>query len=158
MSDVSLVVPMGWSTEHGPREDGVMHDQQLVWDLFQNYLEAASALGVDQEYQKKVAEMQAHLAPNKIGKWGQLQEWQTDRDDPDDQHRHTSHLFAVYPGKQISTTKTPDLAKAAIISLRSRNGNYGKNIDTPFTVESTIGDSRRSWTWALALRSLGKAW
>jgi alpha-L-fucosidase 2 len=91
--------------------------------------------------------MQAHLAPNKIGKWGQLQEWQEDRDDPDDQHRHTSHLFAVYPGRQISTTKTPDLAKAAIISLRSRSGNYGKNIDKPFTVESTIGDSRRSWTW-----------
>ncbi len=147
LPDGSLVVPMGWSPEHGPREDGVMHDQQLVWDLFQNYLEAASALGIDQEYQKKIAEMQAHLAPNKIGKWGQLQEWQEDRDDPDDQHRHTSHLFAVYPGRQISTTKTPDLAKAAIISLRSRSGNYGKNIDKPFTVESTIGDSRRSWTW-----------
>jgi alpha-L-fucosidase 2 len=117
---------MGWSPEHGPHEDGVIHDQQLVWDLFQNYLGAASALGVDQEYQKKVAEIQALLAPNKIGKWGQLQEWQTDRDDPDDQHRHTSHLFAVYPGRQISTTKTPELAKAAIISLRSRSGNYGK--------------------------------
>ena len=147
LPDGSLVVPMGWSPEHGPREDGVMHDQQLVWDLFQNYIEAAAALNIDQEYQKKVAEMQAHLAPNKIGKWGQLQEWQTDRDDPNDQHRHTSHLFAVYPGKQISVTKTPELAKAAVISLRSRSGNYGKNIDTPFTVESTVGDSRRSWTW-----------
>jgi len=147
LPDGSLVVPMGWSPEHGPREDGVMHDQQLVWDLFQNYLEAAAALNVDTEYQKKVAEMQAHLAPNKIGKWGQLQEWQEDRDDADDQHRHTSHLFAVYPGRQISTTKSPELAKAAVISLRSRSGNYGKNIDTPFTVESTVGDSRRSWTW-----------
>lgn len=147
LPDGSLVVPMGWSPEHGPREDGVMHDQQLVWDLFQNYLEAASALGVDPEYQKKVTEMKDRLSPNKIGKWGQLQEWQEDRDDPDDQHRHTSHLFAVYPGRQISTTKTPELAKAAVISLRSRSGNYGKNIDTPFTVESTVGDSRRSWTW-----------
>ncbi len=147
LPDGSLVVPMGWSPEHGPREDGVMHDQQLVWDLFQNYLEAASALGVDQDYQKKVAEMKDHLVSNKIGKWGQLQEWQEDRDDPDDQHRHTSHLFAVYPGRQISTAKTPDLSKAAIISLRSRSGNYGKNTNTPFTVESTIGDSRRSWTW-----------
>lgn len=147
MPDGSLVVPMGWSPEHGPREDGVMHDQQLVWDLFQNYLEAAVALGIDQQYQKKIADMQAHLAPNKIGKWGQLQEWQEDRDDPNDQHRHTSHLFAVYPGRQISMTRTPELAKAAIISLRSRSGNYGKNIDKPFTVESTVGDSRRSWTW-----------
>jgi alpha-L-fucosidase 2 len=147
MPDGTLMVPMGWSPEHGPREDGVMHDQQLVWDLFQNYLDAAKALIFDKDYQAKVAGMQQHLAPNKIGKWGQLQEWQTDRDDPDDQHRHTSHLFAVYPGRQISMTNTPELAKAAIISLRSRSGNYGKNINTPFTVESTVGDSRRSWSW-----------
>jgi len=143
----TLMAPNGWSPEHGPREDGIMHDQQLVWDLFQNYLDAAKALGIDNDYQKTVADMQAHLAPNKIGKWGQLQEWQTDRDDPDDQHRHTSHLFAVFPGRQVSLTKTPELAKAAIISLRSRSGNYGKNESTPFTVESTVGDSRRSWTW-----------
>jgi hypothetical protein len=147
MPDGSLMVPNGWSPEHGPREDGVMHDQQLVWDLFQNYLEAAKALDIDPEYQKKVADMLAHLAPNKIGKWGQLQEWQEDRDDSNDQHRHTSHLFGVYPGRQISVTKTPELAAAAIISLRSRSGNYGKNENTPFTVESTVGDSRRSWTW-----------
>jgi hypothetical protein len=147
MPDSSLMVPMGWSPEHGPREDGIMHDQQLVWDLFQNYLEMAKALNIDPDYQKKVAQMQAHLAPNKIGKWGQLQEWQADRDDPNDQHRHTSHLFAVYPGRQISMTNTPDLARAAILSLRSRSGNYGKNENTPFTVASTIGDSRRSWTW-----------
>ncbi len=147
MPDGTLMVPMGWSPEHGPREDGVMHDQQLVWDLFQNYLDAAKVLGTDSEYQVKITEMQAHLAPNKIGKWGQLQEWQEDRDDPDDQHRHTSHLFAVYPGRQITTTKTPEFANAAIVSLRSRSGNYGSNIDKPFTVESTIGDSRRSWTW-----------
>lgn len=143
----TLVVPDGWSPEHGPREDGVMHDQQLVWDLFQNYLEAAKALHVDAGYQDKVAAMQQQLAPNKIGKWGQLQEWQEDRDNPDDEHRHTSHLFAVYPGRQINTTQTPELAKAAIISLRSRSGNYGKNKDKPFTVESTVGDSRRSWSW-----------
>ncbi len=147
LPDGALVVPMGWSPEHGPREDGVMHDQQLIWDLFQNYLDAARALEVDEDYQQKVAQLQAKLAPNKIGKWGQLQEWQADRDDPDDQHRHTSHLFAVYPGRQISLTQTPDLAYAAIVSLRSRSGNYGTNKDKPFTVESTIGDSRRSWTW-----------
>lgn len=147
MPDGTLMAPNGWSPEHGPREDGVMMDQQLVWDLFQNYLEAAKALNIDAGYQKKIADMQARLAPNKIGKWGQLQEWQEDRDDPNDEHRHTSHLFAVYPGRQISLAQTPKLAAAAIISLRSRSGNYGKNIDKPFTVESTVGDSRQSWTW-----------
>ncbi|MFH6964618.1 glycosyl hydrolase family 95 catalytic domain-containing protein [Flavobacterium plurextorum] len=147
MPNGQLMVPNGWSPEHGPREDGVMMDQQLVWDLFQNYLDAAKALSIDNDYQKKVADMQARLAPNKIGKWGQLQEWQTDRDDPNDEHRHTSHLFAVYPGRQISISTTPELANGAILSLRSRSGNFGKNENTPFTVESTVGDSRRSWTW-----------
>jgi len=147
MTDGTLMAPDGWSPEHGPREDGIMHDQQIIWDLFQNYLEMAGTLQIDTSFQKKVAEMQAKLAPNKIGKWGQLQEWQEDRDDPNDQHRHTSHLFAVYPGRQISITKTPEFADAAILSLRSRSGNYGINVKTPFTVESTVGDSRRSWTW-----------
>lgn len=146
LPDGTLVAPQGWSPEHGPREDGVMHDQQLIWDLFQNYLEMGAALGVDADYQKKVADMQRRLAPNKIGRWGQLQEWQADRDDPKDTHRHISHLFAVYPGRQISLTGTPDLAKAAVTSLRARS-NDPEGSGKPFTVETTIGDSRRSWTW-----------
>ena len=141
------MAPNGWSPEHGPREDGVMHDQQLVWDLFQNYLEMARALGVDAAYRKKVADMQAHLAPNKIGRWGRLQEWQVDRDDRNDTHRHISHLFAVFPGRQISLTATPDLARAAIKSLKVRSNDHEEATGKPFTVETTIGDSRRSWTW-----------
>lgn len=144
LPDGTLVAPNGWSPEHGPREDGVMHDQQLIWDLFENYLDTAKALGVDADYQAKIADLQAHLAPNKIGKWGQLQEWQTDRDEPNDTHRHTSHLFAVYPGCQISLTRTPELARAAIVSLKARSNDRG---DKPFGVDTTIGDSRRSWTW-----------
>ncbi len=143
----TLVVPNGWSPEQGPREDGVMHDQQIIWDLFQNYLDAAKALGVDADYQKTVADMQAKLAPNKIGKWGQLQEWQVDRDNPNDTHRHTSHLFAVYPGRQISPTLTPELAKAAIVSLKVRSNDHQDKTGKPFDVDTTIGDSRRSWTW-----------
>ena len=147
LPDGTLVAPNGWSPEHGPRLDGVMHDQQIIWDLFQNYLEMAQALDVDADYQKKVADMQARLAPNKIGKWGQLQEWQADRDEPNDTHRHISHLFAVYPGRQISLTQTPELAAAAITSLRVRSNDHQETTGQPFTVETTIGDSRRSWTW-----------
>ena len=124
-----------------------MMDQQLIWDLFQNYLDAAKALGVDTDYQTRIAYMQAKLAPNKVGKWGQLQEWQADRDDPKDTHRHTSHLFAVYPGRQISQEKTPELAKAAIKSLKARCNDHEDETGKPFAVETTIGDSRRSWTW-----------
>jgi alpha-L-fucosidase 2 len=147
LPDGTLVVPDGWSPEHGPREDGVMCDQQVVRDLFQNYLDMEDSLHSDTTYRKKVAGMQSHLAPNKIGSWGQLQEWQEDRDDPNDEHRHTSHLFAGYPGRELSPATTPELAKAGILSLRSRSGNYGINADKPFTLESTVGDSRRSWTW-----------
>ncbi|KAJ1683278.1 hypothetical protein LUZ63_021505 [Rhynchospora breviuscula] len=143
LSDGTLVSPDGWSPEHGPREDGVMHDQQLVWDLFQNYVEVATALGIDDDYRAKVAGLRDRLAGNKIGSWGQLQEWQTDRDDPNDLHRHTSHLFAVYPGRQI-TPETPELAAAALVSLKARCGDRG---DAPFTPATVAGDSRRSWTW-----------
>jgi len=91
--------------------------------------------------------MQARLAPNKIGRWGQLQEWQADRDESGDTHRHTSHLFAVYPGRQISPTRTPQLAKAAATSLKARSNDQEQATGKPFAVDTTIGDSRRSWTW-----------
>ncbi|WP_328885543.1 glycosyl hydrolase family 95 catalytic domain-containing protein [Streptomyces sp. NBC_00316] len=141
--DGLLVSPNGWSPEHGPREDGVMYDQQIIWDLFQNYLDCEAALDADADYRAKVMDMQARLAPNKIGQWGQLQEWQEDIDSADDIHRHTSHLFAVYPGRQI-TLKTPDFAAAALVSLKAR---CGEKEGVPFTAATVSGDSRRSWTW-----------
>jgi alpha-L-fucosidase 2 len=118
--DGTLVSPMGWSPEHGPTEDGVTHDQQIVFDLFTNYIEAAEVLGIDIDYKKHIADLKAHLLKPKIGKWGQLQEWETDRDDPTDQHRHISHLFGLHPGREISTINTPELAKAARVTLTAR--------------------------------------
>lgn len=118
--DGTLVSPMGWSPEHGPTEDGVTHDQQIVDDLFINYTEAAAILGIDADYRKHIIDLKAHLLQPKIGKWGQLQEWETDRDDPKDTHRHVSHLFGLHPGRSISTIKTPELAKAAKVSLLAR--------------------------------------
>lgn len=119
-TDGTLVSPLGWSPEHGPTEDGVTHDQQIVYDLFTNYIEAAEILGIDSDYKKHIADLKAHLLKPKIGKWGQLQEWETDRDDPKDQHRHISHLFGLHPGREISTIKTPALAKAARVTLTAR--------------------------------------
>jgi alpha-L-fucosidase 2 len=86
---------------------------------------AVDALGVDKKYRDKIAGMRDRLVAPKIGKWGQLQEWMTDRDDPKDNHRHTSHLFAVYPGTQISVGKTPELAKAAKVSIDARGISGG---------------------------------
>lgn len=132
LPDGSLVVPDGWSPEHGPHEDGVSYNQQIVYDLFTNYVAAADVLGVDRKYRDRIAAMRDKLVGPRIGRWGQLQEWMADRDDPKDEHRHTSHLFAVYPGSQISVARTPELARAAAVSLEARG---------------TAGDSRRSWTW-----------
>ncbi|MBB2144670.1 glycoside hydrolase family 95 protein [Pedobacter sp. LMG 31464] len=118
--DGTLVSPLGWSPEHGPTEDGVTHDQQIVYDLFTNYIEAAKILGIDSAYKNHISDLRVHLLKPKIGKWGQLQEWETDRDDPKDQHRHVSQLFGLHPGKEISFAKTPELAKAAKVSLIAR--------------------------------------
>jgi len=128
----TLVAPQGWSHEWGPVEDGVAHDQQLVRELFNNTIEAAKILGADTAWAKKLAEKRDRLAPDKIAPGGYLQEWMIDRPNMVSGHRHTSHLFAVYPGNGISVAKTPDLAKAAKKSLELRG---------------TAGDSRRSWSW-----------
>ena len=118
--DGALVTPDGWSPEHGPEEAGVTYDQELVWDLFTNYVEAAAALDVDPEYRARVTRLRERLLKPKIGAWGQLQEWPEDRDDIRDEHRHVSHLFALHPGRQISPVATPELAAAAKVSLSAR--------------------------------------
>ena len=129
--DGTWVVKNGWSPEHGPREDGVTHDQQIVRELFRSILAAAKELKIDDAFVKEVAAIEPKLLKDKIGRWGQLQEWETDRDVQGDQHRHTSHLYAVYPGSTIDRT-TPELLNAARVALDGR---------------ALTGDSRRSWTW-----------
>jgi len=122
------ITPDGWSPEHGPgmKEGdrtpypGVSYDQQIVHDLFSNYLQAAAILKKDAPYVTKISQMHQHILGPQIGKWGQLQEWMDDVDDPNDKHRHNSHLFAVHPGRQISPITTPEWAKAAMVSLNAR--------------------------------------
>jgi alpha-L-fucosidase 2 len=121
--DGTLVTPDGWSPEHGPENaEGISYDTQIVYDLFTNYMDAADALGVDKAYRATIADMRSRLLKPKIGKWGQLQEWEQDIDVQHEAkpHRHVSHLFGLYPGRQFSPLTTPELAKAAEISLRAR--------------------------------------
>ena len=128
----ALVCPMGWSHEWGPVEDGCAHDQQLIWELFDNTIQAATILGVDKEWAKSLADKRDRLVGNRIGRDGYLQEWIVDRPNMVAGQRHTSHLIGVYPGTSISMAKTPELAKAAMKSLELRG---------------LSGDNRRSWTW-----------
>ena len=118
--DGTLVVHRGWSPEHGPVEDGVTYDQMIVHDLFSNYIDVATELAVDKEYVAKIKDMRQRLLAPKVGKWGQLQEWETDRDDPQNHHRHVSHLFGVHPGRQIIPGRDKKLVQAAITSLNGR--------------------------------------
>jgi len=120
LPDGTLVAPHDFSPEHGPTEDGVSFCQQLVWDLFTNYIAASTALDADPACRARISALREKLLAPKIGKWGQLQEWMIDRDDPKDHHRHTSHMIAVYPGRQIAPRTTPALAQAARVSLQAR--------------------------------------
>ena len=141
LPDGILVAPKGWSPEHGPEEDGVSYDQQIIWDLFTNYIEASEVLGVDEAYRRRVAQMREKLLGPKIGSWGQLQEWVADRDNPNDRHRHVSHLFALHPGRQISPVATPELAGAAKVSLNARgDGGTGWSKAWKISFWARLGD------------------
>jgi len=125
LPDGRVVAPRGWSPEHGPVEDGVSYDQEIVWDLFDNTVAAADVLGTEREFRDRIAAVRDHLAVPGVGSWGQLLEWREEKHDPvldtpGDTHRHVSHLFALFPGHQISPGRTPELAAAARKSLEAR--------------------------------------
>ena len=108
------------SPEQGGLVMGPIMDHQIIRELFTNTIEAAKILGVDDEFTSVLAAKRDSIAPNKIGKHGQLQEWLDDVDDPNNQHRHVSHLWGLHPGKEIHPTTTPELAEACKISLTHR--------------------------------------
>jgi len=146
LPDGTLVAPDGFSPEHGPHEDGVSFDQQLAWDVFTNYIEASERLDVDAEFRAQVASMKKRLLGPQIGKWGQLQEWMVDRDDPKDQHRHLSHMIAVHPGRQISPLTTPKLAEAARVSMNARgDGATGWSKAWKINIWARLHDGDRAY-------------
>ncbi len=121
-----LVVCPGESPEHGGKgrptslDAGVTMDNQIVTELYTNVLAGAQALGARETILDTIQAQLKLLPPMQIGKWGQLQEWLDDLDDPKDNHRHFSHLFGLYPSNQISPFRTPDLWNAARKSLEAR--------------------------------------
>lgn len=112
-------------------------DVQLVGALFEQVAAAAQVLGVDPDFREQVLAARRRLPPIQVGRLGQIQEWLDDLDNPDDHHRHVSHLWGLYPGAQISPRTTPELAAAAARSLDLR------------------GDEGSGWSiaWKAALRA-----
>ncbi len=105
------------SPENGGLVAGPTMDHQIIRDLFANTIEAARILEVDEAFAEELAGLRERIAPNQIGQHGQLQEWLEDRDDPNNKHRHVSHLWGLHPGWEITPRGTPELAKAAEQSL-----------------------------------------
>jgi alpha-L-fucosidase 2 len=110
-------IPAGGSICAGPTMD-----EQIIRDLFGNCIRASEILGLDADFREKLIASRARLAPNQIGKAGQLQEWLDDWDmeAPDFHHRHVSHLYGFFPSPQISLRGTPELAAAVKRSLDIR--------------------------------------
>lgn len=96
---------------------GATMDNQLVYGLFTNLMQAASELKIDKVFSDSLRNYRDQLPPMQVGKHGQLQEWMEDFDNPDDKHRHVSHLYGLFPGNQISPFKHPKLFAAAKNSL-----------------------------------------
>ena len=116
----SLLVSPSYSPEHGDFTAGAAMSQQIVADLFASTHEAARLLG-DAGTSWRLSKALRRLDPGlRIGSWGQLQEWRDDLDDPADEHRHVSHLYALHPGTAITPKDIP-LAEAARLTLEARD-------------------------------------
>ena len=114
------------SPEHGPQGKGTTvtagstMDNQIVFDVLSQVIAAAKVLGVDNDSLSTINYALSKLPPMQIGKYGQLQEWLIDADDPKDDHRHISHLYGLYPSNQISPYSHPELFTAAANTLKQR--------------------------------------
>ncbi len=114
------------SPEHGPQGKGTnvtagsTMDNQIVFDVLNQVLQASIILKENPAYINTLFQAIAKLPPMQIGKYGQLQEWLIDADDPKDEHRHISHLYGLYPSNQISPYSHPQLFTAAANTLKQR--------------------------------------
>lgn len=122
-----LVANPGSSPENAPAahegsslDAGTTMDNQIAFDIFSSTIRAAEILKKDAAFTDTLRQMRKRLPPMHIGQHGQLQEWLDDVDDPNDHHRHVSHLYGLFPSQQISAYRTPELFAAARTTLTQR--------------------------------------
>src|SRR3984885_8688923 len=128
-------------------------DRVLVYALFRICLESQALLSMDSNFGDRIRRAQQNLPPFQIGRYGQLQEWLEDFDEAEPNHRHTSHLIALYPENQISPDKTPALAKAARITLERRIQQPNWE-DTEWSRANLINYYARLWDGEAAYQHL----
>ncbi len=124
--DGELLMVPSVSPEHGGRGKKAVvtyactMDNQIASDAFRQVIEASEVLGIDEDYRARLKQALSMIPPMKIGRYGQLQEWYEDVDNPNDTHRHISHLYGLYPSDQITPFETPDLWNASRVTLQQR--------------------------------------
>lgn len=118
----TYILPSG---EKGANGLGVTMDNQILRDLFTQCIKAAEILGVDDELNAQIKDTLSKIAPTRIGKYGQIMEWEKDYDEAAPGHRHISHLYGLFPSEQIAVDETPELAKAARVTLERRLAHGG---------------------------------
>ena len=144
--DGTLTAAPSTSPEHGPVDEGTTFTHAVIRENLQEAVRAAMILGVDNSDVATWNNTLAHLAPYKVGRYGQLQEWSKDIDDPNDHHRHVNHLFGLHPGTTISPITTPALAEAARVVLDHRgDGATGWSMGWKLNQWARLHDGNRSY-------------
>lgn len=118
----TFILPSG---ERGSNTAGVTMDNQILRDLFTQCIKAAELLGVEDELNGQLKAAREKLVPTQIGEKGNILEWPVDYEEAEPGHRHISHLYGLHPSEQITMDGTPELAKAARVTLERRLAHGG---------------------------------
>ena len=134
------------SPENGGLVSGPTMDHQIIRSLFKACVEVTEILDSDKPFADTLRKLIPAIAPYKTGRFGQLQEWMEDIDDPDNKHRHVSHLWGVYPGNEINLKENPDLMEAAKKSLIAR-GDEGTGWSLAWKINfwARFRDGNHAW-------------
>ncbi len=118
----TFILPSG---EQGANSAAVTMDNQILRDLFNQCIKSAKILGIDDKFNDQIKEAASRLVPTQIGKHGQIMEWAEDYEEAEPGHRHISQLYGLHPSEQITMDGTPELAKAASVTLERRLAHGG---------------------------------
>lgn len=144
--DGSYTAAPSTSPEHGPIDQGTTFTHAVAREILLCAIDAARVLGTDEAEARQWQHVLDHIAPYRIGRYGQLLEWSTDIDDPNDQHRHVNHLFGLHPGHTISPLTTPELAEASRVVLNHRgDGATGWSMGWKLNQWARLHDGNRAY-------------
>lgn len=143
-----LVTAPCYSPEHGPRTMGNTYEQALLWQLYDDSIKSAKALGIDAELIEKWIDIQSKLKPYEIGEDGQVKEWYHETklgEIGQHHHRHMSHLLGVFPCNVVNWYENPDIIKAAIVSMNDRTDkSTGWSMGQKINTWARVGDGDRT--------------